>query len=64
MSLTRKRRNTGKTWDRSRQNGRKSRGEVTPAGKARAATARITSALRQLWRFTDMLVKVRNGALT
>ena len=64
MSLMSKRKMTEKSLAAHRGNGRKSRGAVTPAGKARAATARITSALRQLWRFTDMLVKVRNGALT
>ena len=36
----------------------------TLAGKARAAKAKITSTLPQLWRHTNLLVKVRNGALT
>ena len=41
MSLTPKRRSTEKSVARSRQNGRKSRGAVTPQGKARAARANL-----------------------
>jgi len=41
MSLTSKRRTTEKSLARSQQNGRKSRGAVTPAGKARAAKANL-----------------------
>lgn len=41
MSLTPKRRATEKTLASSRQNGRKSRGAVTPEGKVRAARANL-----------------------
>lgn len=41
MSLPPKRQTTEKTRDRSKQNGRQSRGAVTPAGKARAAGANL-----------------------
>jgi hypothetical protein len=41
MSLTAKRRTTEKTLARSRRNGGKSRGPVTPGGKARAARANL-----------------------
>src|SRR5208337_3305024 len=41
MSLTPKRRTTEKKLAANRANGRKSRGAVTPAGKARAAKANL-----------------------
>jgi hypothetical protein len=41
MSLTPKRRSTEKTASRSQRNGRKSRGAVTPEGKARAARTNL-----------------------
>jgi hypothetical protein len=41
MSLTAKRRTTEKTLARSQRNGRKSRGAVTPAGKAKSAAAKL-----------------------
>jgi hypothetical protein len=76
MSLIQKPEMTEKNLAAHQLNGRKSRGPATLAGKARAALMAPKdesavlmqrmedSSLRQLWRLTNVLIRVRKGALT